>query len=57
MEEFLVVSWWNDFKKCNVVPEATMHRGLEMARKESEKEKECFRKNSKVILAKIIREF
>ncbi|MEK7574237.1 MAG: hypothetical protein AAB514_01765 [Patescibacteria group bacterium] len=57
MEEFLVVSWWNDFKKCNVVPEATMHRGLEMARKESEKRKNVLGKNSKVILAKIIREF
>ena len=57
MEEFLVVSWWNDLKKSNVVPETTIHRDPGMARQESEKRKKALGKNSRVILAKIIKEF
>ncbi len=57
MDEYLVISWWNNRKGHDVVPEITTHRNLEMAMEESKKRKKVLGKNSKVILTKIIREF
>lgn len=56
MEDFLVVSWWNNLKGSNAVPEVTTHPNPEMAEKESDWRKKTLGKNSRVILAKVIKE-
>lgn len=55
MEEVLVISWWNESKESNVMPVITTHPDPETAEKESERRKKVLGKNSRVILAKVIK--
>ncbi|MEK7624526.1 MAG: hypothetical protein AAB404_02295 [Patescibacteria group bacterium] len=57
MEGFLVISWWDDFKKAHVVPVVTTHNDKKIAEEELKNRKKNLGKNSKVILAKVIKEF
>ena len=56
MEEFLVISWWNNSIGHLIVPEITTHHNQAMAEKEMERRKRFLGKNSRVILTKVIKE-
>ncbi len=56
MEEFIVISWWNSSERFNIMPEVTTHRSPKIAWREAKTRKKVLGKNSKVILAKVIKE-
>lgn len=56
MEEFLVISWWDDPKRFEVAPVATTHKDSETARQEAGKRRKVLGINSRIILARVIEE-